>query len=287
VAGADDAVAIADLNVSGPGWRWSASSASLHAAGENGFEIASTGSQTLSFTFNGNTVECSLTADEVRIGIRKGSGDARAVSAAFRNLTVTVEGDAAPITLASGTLRLEAGKDSIPAGSAAELQLSKLLLPDQAGSLLGNEIDSLTATVEFVQPVAKLDPRVALQPWLGQTEALLVASLSLEWGSLRFSGIGSVGLDDAGRPAGRFQVRIPDVLALFDSMNIVQRFDRDVLANTYAKLLLEHGRQGGDSGLPFTIAIADGSVTLSGQPHGIDDIALGKVGPLHVPAAAE
>ena len=63
------------------------------------------------------------------------------------------------------------------------------------------------------------------------------------------------------------------------------RFDRNEFAKTYAKLLLDDGRVGNSLGLQFTIGVANGSVTLSGQSHGIDDLPLGTVGQLYAPAA--
>ncbi len=289
LASADGAVAVSDLDLTGLGWHWWASSARINVASKDNFDITATGDQRLSFTFNGKAVERGLRADGVKIGLHVGNDGSRINSFEFINLTIEGGGDAPPINLGSGGFRVvaQADDDLVPATSDAELRLNDLVIPAEAGNPLGSKLDSLSATLFFQRPLATADAGKALQPWMGQTEALGVRALSLKWGSLKLSGVGVVGLDEAGRPAGRFEVRIADVLAVLDSINALHRFDRNVLAAMYAKLLLDDAREGNDLGLPFTILVTNGSVTLSGQSHGLDDIALGTVGQLYAPAAAE
>jgi hypothetical protein len=75
-------------------------------------------------------------------------------------------------------------------------------------------------------------------------------------------------------------------MAMLDSFHVLGRFDRNELAKLYAKLLLEDGRVGNSLGLQFPITVANGAVTLLGESHGIDDIALGTVGQLYAPAGS-
>jgi hypothetical protein len=256
-------------------------------ANKDNFDITSNGDQTLAFTFNGKPVVYGANVNQLKIGMHNGNSS-RILSFEFLNLTVQGDQDALPVTLESGGVRLVAGlgDEFAPVETVGELRLNKLMLPALAGNPLGTKIDTLSATLLFQQPLPNADPSTALQPWLGQTEALTVPVLSLTWGTLKLAGIGVVGLDDAGRPTGRFEVRIADVLAMLDSFHTQGQFDRNELAKRYAKLLLEDGRVGNSLGLQFPIAVANGAVTLLGQSHGIGDMALGTVGQLYAPAAS-
>jgi hypothetical protein len=279
---ADNALALTRLDVSGSGWHWTAGSARIDVAGTENFDITTSGDQTLSFTFNGNAVQYAANG-QVKFGMHKSSQ--RILSVEFMKLAVESDQDASPITLDSGGLRLVADPDNdfAPAASEGELRLNKLVVPALAGSPLGAKIDTLSTTLFFQTPLPSADPSKALEPWLGQTDALALPTVNLTWGTLKLTGVGAVGLDDAGRPAGRFEVRVADVLGMLDSFHALGRFDRNELAKTYAKLLLDDGRVGNSLGLQFTIGVANGSVTLSGQSHGINDLPLGTVGQLYAP----
>jgi hypothetical protein len=152
---------------------------------------------------------------------------------------------------------------------------------------LGTKIESLTATLFVQKELTSADPAKALQPWVGQPDALTLANIALTWGTLKFTGIGAVGLDDAGRPAGHLDIRIADIMGMLDAMNVAHPFDRNVLGDMYSRLLLDDASEGNSLGLPFTITIANGSVVLSERPKNIDDITLGSVGQLYAPAPAQ
>ena len=285
---ADNELALTNLDLTGSGWHWTAAAARVDVSGKENFDLTASGDQTLSFTFNGKAVKYGASGG-VKIGMHKGNDGGRVLSVEFLKLSVAGDNETAPITLDSGGLRVVSDDATklAPLSADGELRLNNLVLPAEAGNSLGSKIDTLSATLLFQQPLLSADPSKALQPWLGQTEALGIRALSLKWGTLKLSGVGVVGLDDAGRPTGRFEVRIADVLGMLDAIDVAHPFDRNALANMYAKLLLDDGREGNDLGLPFTINVANGSVVLSGQSHGIDDIALGAVGQVYAPAAAE
>jgi hypothetical protein len=286
VAILDNALAVTRLNVTGSGWNWTAASARVTVANKDNFDITASGKQTVSFTFNGKAAEYGANVNQLRVGYHKGNG--RILSFEFLNLTVESDQDAAPITLESGGLRFVAGPgdEFVPDATEGELRVNKLVLPALAGYPLGTKIDTLSATLFFQKALPSGDPSNALQPWLGESDALGLPVLSLTWGTLKFAGVGVVGLDDAGNPTGRFEVRIADVLAMLDSFHTLGRFDRDELAKLYAKLLLEDSRVGNSLGLQFPITVANGVVTLVGQSHGIDDIPLGTVGRLYAPSGS-
>jgi hypothetical protein len=278
-----NSLALNRLDLTGSGWHWTAAAARIDVAGATNFDITTNGDQTLSFTFNGNAVEYKANG-QVKFGLHQNSQN-RIVSVELMKLSV--EGEAAPITLDSGGLRLVSDPESefAPEATAGELRLSKLVVPALAGSPLGARIDMLSTNLFFQKSLPSSDPSKALQPWLGQADPLALPTVNLTWGTLKLTGVGAVGLDAAGRPTGRFEVRVADVLGMLDGFHAVGRFDRNELSKTYAKLLLDDGRVGNSLGLQFTISIANGVVTLSGQSHGIDDLPLGTVGQLYAPTA--
>jgi hypothetical protein len=210
------------------------SASRIAVAGTDNFDITTSGEQTLSFTFNGNAVQYGANG-QVKFGMHK-SSQSRIVSVEFMKLAVEGDQDASPITLDSGGVRFVADPDSefAPASSEGELRLSKLVVPALAGSPLGAKIDTLSTTLFFQTPLPSADPSNALQPWLGQPDALALPTVSLTWGTLKLTGVGAVGLDGAGRPAGRFEVRVADVLGMLDSFHARGQFDRNQLAKTYA-----------------------------------------------------
>jgi len=279
-------LAVTGLDISGSGWHWNSAAAQIALVNNDNFDIATSGDQTLSFTFNGSAVQYEANG-QVKFGFHK-SSQSRIVSVEVLKLAVAGDQDASPITLESGGLRFVADPDGdfAPATTDGELRLSKLVVPSLAGSPLGTKIDTLSTTLFFQTPLASADPSKVLQPWLGQTDALALPMVTLTWGTLKLTGVGAVGLDNAGRPAGRFEVRVADVLGMLDSFHALGQFDRNQLAKMYAKLLVDDGRVGNSLGLQFTIAVANGAVTLSGQSHGIDDVPLGAVGQLYAPAAS-
>jgi hypothetical protein len=286
---ADRALALTDFKLTGSGWTWAASRARVNIAGDDNFDITASGEQTVSFTFNGKAVANGGTAQQVKVGVHKGGGPGRILSLELVNLTLAGENDTSPISIGSGALRLVTNDDDVlvPVATDGELQVTDLVLPSQASNPLGTTIDSLSATLFFQKALTSADPGKALQPWVGQTDALTLASLALNWGTLKFSGVGAVGLDDAGRPGGHLDVRIADVMGMLDAINVLHPFDRNVLGDMYARLLLDDGSEGNNLGLPFTITIANGSVVLSERPPHIDDITLGTVERLYAPAAAQ
>jgi hypothetical protein len=289
VALADNALALTDFKLSGAGWNWTASQARVSVAGDDNFDITASGEQRVSFTLNDKAVAYRGTAQQVKVGLHKGGGPGRILSLQLVALTLAGENDTSPISVGSGALRLVTNDDEIliPVATDGELELTDLVLPSQAGNPLGTTIDNLSARLFFQKEVTNGDPNKALQPWIGQTDALTLASIALTWGTLKLSGVGAVGLDDAGRPAGHLDVRIPDIMGMLDAINVLYPFAPEVLANMYSTLLLDDGSKGNDFGLPFTVRIADGAVMLSERPQNIDDIALGTVGQLYAPAAGQ
>ncbi len=290
----DGALVIAGLDIAGPPnwltWRWSASSARVDDADDNGFDLTSTGAQTLIFTVNGEAFHSSVNAEQIRISAQTAVG-ARGgkLVVAFSGVSIQTENAAPPVSVADGELRMDVteGEGLVPLGSTAALRLNDLVLPGLAGNPLGTAIDSLSVVLAFRLPVASFALGEALEPWLTQTGGLGVRNLSLEWGTLQLSGDGFIDVDGMGRPAGLLNVRIADSLTMLDSFHAVRRLHRDRLANTYAALLLEDGMRQDDEGLPFTIGIGNGAVTLFGGSRGVDDIVLGTVSPLFTPGAVE
>ncbi len=290
VANEGGALVISGLDVTGPpdslAWRWSAPSVGVENIDGASIVFRPMGTQTLTFTMAGVAHAFSFTADTMRIELQKDAGGrASALTVRLGDLTLQGEDGGAPLTLADGEWRfaLAAGEGLVPARSTATLRLSDLVLPGQAGGPLGTTIVSLVADIVIDRSFSSFALGAALTPWLASEAGLTVTNLELEWGALQLAGNGALTLDELGRPAGRFEVEIVEILTVLDAFHVVLRFDRALLANTYAALLEEMGRNPGARSLPFTIVVANGDILLLSEARGIADIVIGKIAPLFTP----
>jgi hypothetical protein len=290
-----EALILSDLFIAGPpdalAWRWTAPSVRVDSLEDNAVKITPSSTMELTLTMNGDPVAMPITAETMEINVqRDDESNVGTLTLSFTNLAIGDAEVSEPISAAEGELQFTfaAGGDAtIPSGSTATLQLSHLVLPGQAGGPLGTTINTLNADLVFDQPLSSLALNDALAPWIANDGGLTVNNIELQWGALRFTGSGVLSLDEMGRPTGTLDVEITNILLALDAFNAALRFDRDVLADTYAALLLELGDDPEAETLPFTIAIADGQFVLSGESHGFADIVLGTVSPLFTPVTVE
>jgi hypothetical protein len=243
-----------------------------------------TGEATLDVTVGGVTSRRTINTSAMRIDVERDAAG-RATSLVVRARELIAAGGDAPLTMADGELRLAlaAGEGLVPARSTATIAVTGLVLPGQAGGPLGTTINALTAELTFDRGFGGWAIATALDAWRLPEPGLTISSLQFVWGVLDLAGNGTLTLDAEGRPTGTFAVEIADPLMVLDAFHAVRRFDRDLLADVYAALLEELGRNPTATRLPFTISIAGGNIVLVGADRGIPDIVLGEVGPLFTP----
>jgi Uncharacterized protein conserved in bacteria (DUF2125) len=284
VSAEDGAMSVSDLVISGPAnwlsWRWSIGEAQAAGGQDVVFDLTPAGAQTLSIVVGDQTFTFGVEARIADLSAREPNGGAGVtLSVSLRDVSLTGDDGTEPLALQRGEVQLNLveGEDLISRGSTAAVDLGDLTLESLSGGALGNTVDRLVADLDFNDPVSGLAVGEALDMWLSGAGGLGVRHLDLEWGALQLTGLGTLGLDGEGRPMGQLQVKIRDVLAVLDALHAVRRFDREFLADTYAKLLIASGDAETEGGLAFTIEIAAGKVVLVGEPYGIENIELGTV----------
>lgn len=283
------ATVVAGLSIAGPpdaiAWQLVMSSARIEPDAEARTTLRPTGEATLDVTVAGVTTHRTITTSGMRIDTER-DATGRATSLVVRARDLTAAGGDAPLTFADGELRLAlaAGEELVPARSTATIAVTGLVLPGQAGGPLGTTINALTAEITFDRGFGGWAIATALDAWRLPEPGLTISNVQFVWGALDLAGNGHLTLDAEGRPTGTFEVEVADPLMVLDAFHAVLRFDRDLLADVYAALLEELGRDPAATRLPFTVAIAEGNIILVGADRGIPDVVLGTVGPLFTPA---
>jgi hypothetical protein len=279
------ATVVTGLAMEGPAdaisWRLNLSSARIEPGTGGLSTLRPTGEATLDVTAAGVTTHRTVNAGAMRIDVER-DGSGRATSLVVRARELAIAGEGEPLTIADGELRLALapGEGLVPARSTATINVTDLVLPGQAGSALGTAIAALAADLTFERSFQGWALAAALEGWRLPEAGLTISNLQLEWGTLNLTGNGFLTFDAEGRPAGVFQVEVVDPLMVLDAFHVVLRFDRNLLAEVYAALLDEMGRNATATTMPFTVEIAAGDIILRGADRGLPDIVLGTVSPL-------
>ncbi len=283
-----DTLVLTGLDIAAPssalGWHWTASAVRIDLAEDGGATATPNGAMTLALADGAEPADWPLTADSIELtSERDEAGAVSSVAISFANMAVGDAETAGQVTAAEALLRSVLGGDSDAAGASnASLHFTELVLPGQSAGPLGSTIQSLDVDVVVA------DGRSGFgAPWRGGGGSVTLDNIALEWGALHLAGSGALSADALGRPTGQLNVDIANILLTLDAYNAVQRFDRDLMADTYAALLFEMANNPEAETMPFTIAIEDGQIVLQGQSHGIADIVLGTVSPVSTPAVTE
>lgn len=272
VAAAGDTVSVAGLTIEGPpespSWRWTAERASLYD--RELFHLQAAGA--IEFTLikeAGQEIVWSGRADAVGIALKRDVRDAlsRSVVVRVNGLSFAHEGAAAPFTLSDGQLRilLKGGTGLLTPGTDLVLRLTDMNLPLAADSALGSKLKSFTT--EFM--IDRSFTRYSLQQVIdfftrGNQAGVNLGMIAMDWGALHFIGKGDFGLNSAGEPRGRFEVKVTDALTLLDSIAAAGGASAAALADDYAELLLELGGDANEAALPMAISIKEGAIVLEG-----------------------
>lgn len=280
------AIVLTGLAIAGPpdalAWQLLMPAARIEPGANAGTTLRPTGPAVLDLTVGDVTTRQTIEASALRIDVERNS-DNRATSLVLLARDVVIAGDDLPITIESAELRFalaEAGAELVPARSTATLAVSDLVLPGLANGPLGSRISSLAADLTLDQGFQGWGIAGALDAWRLAGTVISISNLQLEWGALDLAGTGLLTVDGQGRPAGRLEVAVADPLMVLDAFHVVRRFDRDLLADVYAALLEEIGRDPTAPRLAFTVDIADGNLVVLGADRSIPDVALGTVTPL-------
>ncbi|HQZ12213.1 MAG TPA: DUF2125 domain-containing protein [Devosia sp.] len=272
VAVAGETVSVADLTIAGPaefpGWRWSAERASLYD--RELFHLQAAGKTAFVFVeAEGKETVWSGTAEAIGVAITTDVRDKLGKTAVVRinGLSLAREGDAAPLTLADGQLRilLKGGTGILPQGTDLTLRLTDMTLPQAAGAVVGSKLKSFTTefaidrsiTAYSLQQVADFFRR-------GVTANVELGAIALDWGALHVIGNGAFGFSPAGAARGRLEVKVTEPVALLDAIAAAGGVASDALADQVAALLLQMGEAPNETAVPMAIVITDGTVVLEG-----------------------
>jgi hypothetical protein len=216
---------------------------------EQGSLTLQLGAEALAFAFDAGSVAVSYSV----------SGDAgAALNFAFTDV-VTAAGTIDSLTVVS--------RSATSAGATYDVGIDGYNLSHpETGGALGPEIAALYAVLQ--------------QSTDGAPGEFMVSDLSVEWGTLRMTGAGTLARAESGAWSGRLDVEIFDPLAWLDAIRATQPLDLDAMAETYAAIIEEMGDAADPETLPFSLRINDGAVTLRGEPRGIPDLELGIIAPL-------
>jgi hypothetical protein len=275
-----DTLSVAGLTVTGPDqlprWRWTVENASVYD--REPFHLQTAGETTITVTTGPNTeLSWSGRVDAFGVALQRDSRDVLSRSIIFRanGLSLSGAGDAAPLTLSDGQLRLLLGGGTglLPPGTKFTLRLTDLALPAMAGSALGSKLKSFTTEFALGQKLTGY----SLPDVLGLFESggIRLGTVALDWGTLHFIGGGDIRLGRTGVLDGRLDVKVTDAAPFLDALGAAGGVDAKVLADTYAAVLLEMGADPSSAALPFAIVIKAGAVALEGASRGLGDISLG------------
>ena len=292
VAASGETISVAGLTIAGPdespGWRWTAERASLYdrelfhlqTAGETEFVLTSG---------PGQETKWSGTADAIGIAITRDARDAlgRSMIVRVNGLSISGANDSAPITLNDGQLRilLKGGTGLLTQGTDIVLRLSDLGLPAAAGSPLGSKLKSLSTEFAVDRAITSYSLQQVIDFFSRSGGAgVNLGTIALDWGPLDFIGTGTFGLGGSGAPRGRFDVKVADPLTLLDAVAAAGAVPAH-LADTYAALLLEMGRNVEEGGVPMTVVFESGGLTIEG-PQGQISVPLTAATPASAPTSA-
>jgi hypothetical protein len=215
-------------------------------------------------------------ADAIGVAVQRDIRDALSSSLVLRvnGLSLAGEGDAAPITLSDGQLRilLKGGTGLLAPGTDMAMRLSDLTLPPAAGSALGSAVKSFTTEFAVDRPITSYSLQQAIDFFTRGQSGVDLGTIAVDWGTLHIIGKGSFGLSASGKPRARFEVKASDALTLLEAVAASGQSSPEALAAESAALLLELGRTPGETAVPVVIALKDGAIVLEGAS---GDIALG------------
>ncbi len=282
-----DTLVVSNFGMTAPAdtlaWRLTAQRVRIDTRDDGGAAITPDGAMVLGLPDDSNPSSWPMTAESVDFAVeRSDDGTLSSYTATLANISIGDDTTSEPILAAEASMRAGLGADATDSAGDATLHFSDLVLPTQGGGPLGTTIHAFDAV--FASEGGRSG---FAAPWRGEGAALTLNSIALDWGSLHFTGSGTLAIDGAGRPAGTLQVNIENILSVLDAFNAVLHFDTGVVADTYAALLLELGDAPASETLPFTIDITDGQIILRGQSHGIADIVLGTVSVIYRPLIIE
>lgn len=272
VAESGDTLSVSGLVIVGPpespGWRWTTERASLYdrelfhlqAAGATEFVV---------ITAPGQEVSWSGRADAIGIAVKRDERDVlgRSVIVRVNGLALSRQEDIAPFMLGDGQLRiiLKAGTGILTPGTDLVLRLTDLSLPSAADSALGTKLKSFATEFAIDRPITSysLTQMVDFFTRPGLVNVNL-GTIAIDWGPLHFTGGGAFGFGPGGVPRGRFEVMITDPLVLLDALGAAGAASGATLAEHYAAILLELGKNHG-AAVPMGIVIRNGTIALEGQ----------------------
>jgi hypothetical protein len=266
-----DTVSVGGLTIAGPseapGWRWTAERASLYD--KELFHLQAAGATTFTLiTAPGQEIAWSGKADAMGIAIQRDPRDVlgRTVVVRANGLSLAKEGDAAPLTLADGQMRilLKGGTGLLAPGTDLALRLTDLNLPAAAGSALGPSLKSFTTEFAIDRPITHYSLQQVIDFFTrGEQGNLNLGTIAVDWGPLHFTGKGNFGLSPSGEPIARLEVNMTDALTLLDAL-AASSGSSEVLAAEHAALLLQLGQNPDETAVPMVIAFKDGAIVLEG-----------------------
>jgi hypothetical protein len=276
-----ETLGIAELAVEGPDqlprWRWTVQNASVFDKEASHLQAAGDTTITLTTAPDARVV-WSGRVDAFGIALQKDPRDVLSRSVIFRvnGLSLAGAGDAAPLTLSDGQLRLFIGGGTglLPQGAKATLRLMDMDMPAAAGAAVGTRVKSFTTEFGLNQKLVGLSFPEVLGLFESGANGIRLGTVALDWGTLHFIGDGELEVGRTGVLEGRLNVKVTDILPFLDAISATGGADTKVLAETYAAALLEM-RADPPAPLPFTIAIKDGTIVLEGASRGLADITLG------------
>lgn len=286
VSEAGETISVAGLVIAAeaetPGWRWTAERGVLYDRGL--FHFQAGGKTTFAITTGpGQEMAWSGKADGVGIALQRDARDVLSQSLIIRmnGVSLARDGEAEPTTLADMQLRilLKGGTGLLPEGTDVTLRLTDLRVPQMAGTTLGTSIKSFTTEFAIDKAITGYSIQQMIDFFTRGETGVPLDTVALDWGSLHFTGKGSLTVDAAGQPTARLDVNVTEALTLLDAIAAGGGKSETLSAN-YAALLQELGKNPDEAAVPMAVSFKDGSIVLQ-APAG--DITLPVLPP---PAAA-
>lgn len=148
-------------------------------------------------------------------------------------------------------------------GTAVELRLESLLLPDWAGNPLGRTVQAVSLRAETVGPVPRGGDARALAAWREAGGAVDIPALRLDWGAMRLDGAGRIGLDRWLRPHGALALTIAGYREALDGAVAAGMMDRGAAQGvTLALSLMARPGADGRPAVAAPLRLEDGLLSL-------------------------
>lgn len=248
----------------------------------NAIDFDSPGAHDLKVTFDDETLAALIEAETLEGQALFPAGDYQRIEqlvGEFTGVRVTQSGQAEPITVKQGNFDIMLGAASPidpqavhPSGDSLALDLTTRDIVVPPNLIRGSALEVLGPTVEAfsteIQIKGALDTRTAdveaLTAWRDGGGTVEVASIELQWNTLRITANGTLALDGELQPVGSFATRIAgleDFITAMETGGVLSPSDASIARITLA-VLTRASDDGGPPRAEIPITLQDRIVRL-------------------------